>query len=171
VEHEVAFDAEQLGLSKEGSGEGRLADGNPGSFTPYQAPWFASIAWGALLCAAYPLLILAPLAVFTLGLIRWTERFLGLPTLVPTGHIEIRSSDGDLPFAAFTPEVEAACRRVRRDCEFELDPIFGGKTWRAMEQSLVADQDDRGPVVYWHCGFTPEWQELGSARRAVERPV
>ena len=113
----------------------------------------------------------APLAMFTLGLIRWTERFLGLPTLVPAGHIDIRSVDGDLPFAAFTPEVAAACHRVRRDCDFELDPIFGGKTWRAMEQSLVADQDDRRPVVYWHCGFTPEWQELGSARRAVERPV
>jgi 1-aminocyclopropane-1-carboxylate deaminase/D-cysteine desulfhydrase-like pyridoxal-dependent ACC family enzyme len=113
----------------------------------------------------------APLAAFTLGLIRWTERFLGLPTLVPTGHIEIRSVDGELPFAAFTPEVEAACYRVRRDCEFELDPIFGGKTWRAMEQTLTAHRDDRRPVVYWHCGFTPEWRGLGSALRAVEMPV
>jgi predicted ferric reductase len=32
---------------------------------PYRAPWFASGAWGAVLCAAYPVLILSPLALFT----------------------------------------------------------------------------------------------------------
>jgi len=36
------------------------------SLTPYHAPWFASVAWGALLCAAYPLLILTPLVALAI---------------------------------------------------------------------------------------------------------
>ena len=113
----------------------------------------------------------APLAVFTHGLIRWTERFLGLRARVPADDIEILSLDRT-PFAAFTPDVESTCRRVRQQYGFELDPIFGGKTWRAMERSLGAGagQEDRH-AVYWHCGFTPEWRGLGSALRAMRRPV
>jgi predicted ferric reductase len=32
--------------------------------TPYRAPWFAGAAWGTLLCAAYPSMILTPLTAF-----------------------------------------------------------------------------------------------------------
>jgi len=35
-------------------------------FMLYHAPWFARAAWGAMLCAAYPLLILTPLAVLSI---------------------------------------------------------------------------------------------------------
>src|ERR1700693_4812402 len=38
----------------------------PGLYQPYRAPWFASPVWGVLLCAAYPLLILTPLALFAI---------------------------------------------------------------------------------------------------------
>jgi predicted ferric reductase len=68
MENAVAFDGEQPEPSNKGSGEGKGADGNPGSLTPYHAPWFASTAWGVLLSAAYPLLILTPLAVITIAL-------------------------------------------------------------------------------------------------------
>ena len=46
--------------------EARSGDSDSGSFPPYHAPWFASVAWGALLCAAYPLIILTPLAAFAI---------------------------------------------------------------------------------------------------------
>jgi predicted ferric reductase len=36
------------------------------SFVPYCAPWFAGVAWGIFLCAAYPLLILTPLAALAI---------------------------------------------------------------------------------------------------------
>ena len=62
-----AFAAREPEFLARTSGEVKPVDANPGSFTPYHAPWFASVAWGALLCAAYPLLILTPLAVFTLA--------------------------------------------------------------------------------------------------------
>ena len=38
----------------------------PVSYPPYRAPWFASRVWGVLLCAAYPLLILTPLALLAI---------------------------------------------------------------------------------------------------------
>jgi predicted ferric reductase len=45
----------------------RTSQAPPGSFTPYHAPWFAGAAWGTLLCIAYPLLIVTPLAVFAIA--------------------------------------------------------------------------------------------------------
>jgi predicted ferric reductase len=61
------FGGKKLGPSGGASGGARPADGDPGSFTPYHAPWFAGVTWGTLLCAAYPLLILTPLAVFAIA--------------------------------------------------------------------------------------------------------
>jgi predicted ferric reductase len=46
------------------AGGARPAGGDSQSPAPYRAPWFAGAAWGALLCAAYPLLILTPLTAF-----------------------------------------------------------------------------------------------------------
>ncbi len=66
VEHTEAFAAPDLNFPKRASGEARPASSPPGTFTPYHAPWFASVAWGGLLCVAYPLLILTPLAVFAI---------------------------------------------------------------------------------------------------------
>src|SRR6516162_2964945 len=40
--------------------------GDGPSPTPYCAPWFAGAAWGTLLCVAYPLLLLTPLASFAI---------------------------------------------------------------------------------------------------------
>jgi predicted ferric reductase len=58
--------ARELDFSTEASGSAGPAGGGARSFTLYRAPWFAGIAWGALLCATYPLLILTPLAVFSI---------------------------------------------------------------------------------------------------------
>ncbi len=112
----------------------------------------------------------APLTAFTLALIQWTESFLGLPSLVPASDVEIVALEGGLPFARFGPAVEAVCHRVWREYELRLDPIFGGKTWYLMEQRLLADPRlTSRPIVYWHCGFTPEWRGLGSALRVPAR--
>jgi 1-aminocyclopropane-1-carboxylate deaminase/D-cysteine desulfhydrase-like pyridoxal-dependent ACC family enzyme len=108
----------------------------------------------------------APVVPFTLGLIRWAERRLRLPALVPARHIEILPADRGIPFARVTPAAEDACRRVERAFGLRLDPIFGGKTWCAMERCLEARPELRDhPVVYWHCGHTPEWRALCSALR------
>jgi predicted ferric reductase len=66
MEHTGAPGSGKPELSNGLCGEARPADGDSRSPPPYRAPWFAGAAWGALLCAAYPLLILAPLAAFAL---------------------------------------------------------------------------------------------------------
>jgi predicted ferric reductase len=67
VDHTDTFGARELDLFKGDSGEARPADGDAPSFAPYRSPWFAGVAWGTLLCAAYPLLLMTPLAVFAVA--------------------------------------------------------------------------------------------------------
>jgi len=67
VDQTGAFGARDLVFSKGASAEAGHAGVDPQSFAPYRAPWFAGLAWGALLCIAYPLLIVAPLAVFAVA--------------------------------------------------------------------------------------------------------
>jgi predicted ferric reductase len=68
VERIDQFAATELGFSTGDSAVARPTGSNPGSFTPYRTPWFAGAAWGGLLCTAYPLLTLTPLAVFAITL-------------------------------------------------------------------------------------------------------
>jgi predicted ferric reductase len=62
-----ALAAQELECREEGFGGGKPAGGGSGRFAPYHAPWFAGGAWGVLLCAAYPLLIVTPLAVLAIA--------------------------------------------------------------------------------------------------------
>jgi predicted ferric reductase len=64
VDHTNAFGARELDFFEGTSGEATPAGRDLRSFVPYCAPWFAGVAWGTLLCATYPLLILTPLTVF-----------------------------------------------------------------------------------------------------------
>jgi 1-aminocyclopropane-1-carboxylate deaminase/D-cysteine desulfhydrase-like pyridoxal-dependent ACC family enzyme len=100
---------------------------------------------------------------WTLGLIRWTERFARLQGRVPRHRIEILSSTLHGGFGDFPPELAALCDRVRESGGPRFDPIFGGKTWSAMQLHLRGGAAGERPVLYWHCGYTPEWQTLGSA--------
>ena len=62
MDHSYALDGRERNFSKGTSGKAR--PGGAQSLAPYRAPWFAGVAWGALLCTAYPLLIMTPLGVF-----------------------------------------------------------------------------------------------------------
>jgi len=105
---------------------------------------------------------------WTLRLLRWTERFLRLADRVPRERIEIVSSELHGGFGQFPEELARLCDRVADENQVRLDPIFGGKTWSAME-SYIGRSRDPGPTLYWHCGYTPEWRVLGDAvRRAAE---
>jgi predicted ferric reductase len=64
MEHTDALGARGPELSNSYSDAVRPVGGDSQPPTPHRAPWFASTAWGALLCAAYPLLILTPLTAF-----------------------------------------------------------------------------------------------------------
>jgi predicted ferric reductase len=67
VVHTDALGASELDLSKMAFEEARPAGDDLEFFAPYRAPWFAGVAWGVLLCVAYPILIITPLAVFAVA--------------------------------------------------------------------------------------------------------
>lgn len=107
---------------------------------------------------------------WTLALVRWTERFARLEGRIPRDRVEILTSTLHGGFGDFPDELAALCEQVQDEGGPRFDPIFGGKTWAAMEGDLRGRGAHERPVLYWHCGFTPEWQTLGGAvRRARER--
>jgi 1-aminocyclopropane-1-carboxylate deaminase/D-cysteine desulfhydrase-like pyridoxal-dependent ACC family enzyme len=97
----------------------------------------------------------------TWAMIQWTRRFAGLRVRVPLRSIEIDSSALLGGFGRFSEELSSTCDRVAGEFGLAIDPIFGGKTWHTMERyrALGLAED---PVLFWHCGFTPEWRTLAS---------
>lgn len=106
----------------------------------------------------------------TMALVRWTERYARLLGRVRAGDLEIVGSCLHGGFGQFPPELPALCDAVHDRGGPRCDPIFGGKTWSAMQQQLRESNRCDRPVLYWHCGYTPEWQMLGSAVRARQAP-
>lgn len=105
---------------------------------------------------------------WTSMLLRWTERFLGARDRVPAHRIEVAADELHGGFAQYPEALTELCSRVECDTEVRIDPIFGGKTWAVMERHLARERP-RGTTLYWHCGYTPEWNVLGDAvRRAKE---
>lgn len=88
----------------------------------------------------------------------WTARWLRLGRL-PVGPIEVVRTQLGGGFGAYSPELAELIGRVAADNDVMLDPIFGGKAWAAMEEMMAARVAE-APVLYWHCGYTPEWRDL-----------
>jgi 1-aminocyclopropane-1-carboxylate deaminase/D-cysteine desulfhydrase-like pyridoxal-dependent ACC family enzyme len=95
-----------------------------------------------------------------LGLIRWTERFLGLKNRVRAERIELVSSELNRGFGSFTQEHARLCSSVQKNSGITIDPIFGGKTWSVMQSHISGETTER-PILYWHCGYTPDWEIVG----------
>ncbi|MFZ5891190.1 MAG: pyridoxal-phosphate dependent enzyme [Myxococcota bacterium] len=94
---------------------------------------------------------------------RWLTRWAALaggdfPLRLP---LEIASDALGGGFGRFQPELAELCERVQSETGLVIDPIFGGKTWLSMQRELLRGKACDGEVLYWHCGFTPEWRTLG----------
>lgn len=96
--------------------------------------------------------------LLTLALMRWTERFLGLEARAPAQRLSISQAQLHGGFGHFPRALGESCHALEERVGIAVDPIFGGKTWHAMEDELRARP--RARPLYWHCGFTPEWEEL-----------
>ena len=68
-------------------------------------------------------------------------------------------------FGRFTAQQAALCDRVGATHGIAIDPIFGGKTWSVLEARAAELARPERPLLYWHCGYTPEWALLGAAVR------
>jgi len=104
-------------------------------------------------------------------LLRWTEERLGLVRRVPRARIELDTSELAGGFGRFPARLAERCRVLANESGLLLDPIFGGKTWAAMSTALAHTRADDESALYWHCGYTPEWNALGSSEpTARSRP-
>ncbi len=106
-----------------------------------------------------------PVRRMTWMMIRWTERVAGLHGRVPYARVEIDDNALQGGFGRFTEEIALGCTRVQDDVGISIDPIFGGKTWHVMERE-IAEGRVEAPVLFWHCGYTPEWRELATRLEA-----
>jgi len=96
-------------------------------------------------------------------LLRWTEDRLGLTTRVPRERIELDTSEVDGGFGRYSRRLADRCLELEGEVGLKLDPIFGGKTWAAMQSALCRDGAGDERALYWHCGYTPEWATLGGS--------
>lgn len=96
------------------------------------------------------------------GLIRWTERRLSVTPHVRNRDIELRTDALHGGFGHYPTELVDLCRRVADETGLRIDPVFGAKTWTVME-SYLASAAPSGSVLYWHCGYTPDWNTLAGA--------
>ena len=99
---------------------------------------------------------------WTLGLVRWTERLAGLSGRVPRNRIVIDDAALHGGFGRFPEALAAECDRLRDASGFAVDPIFGGKTWSRLQRWRASGRAEE-PIVFWHCGYTPEWRSIGLA--------
>ncbi|HEY3496176.1 MAG TPA: pyridoxal-phosphate dependent enzyme [Polyangiaceae bacterium] len=95
------------------------------------------------------------------ALLRWTEDRLGLSGRVPRERIEIDTGELHGGFGRYPAKLAERCRELAGEAGLLLDPIFGGKTWAAMQRRLARGARDES-TLYWHCGYTPEWARLGA---------
>lgn len=94
------------------------------------------------------------------GLVRWTEHALGAPTHTPYRQIVVRREALHGGFGRYPPALARLSHELADRHDLRIDPIFGAKTWSVMEEHL-AQQRTAGSVLYWHCGYTPDWERLG----------
>jgi len=98
-------------------------------------------------------------------LARWTTRWLGVAGLrMPA--LEIVTSEVARRFGEYPERLVTLSERVAADNGIAVDPIFGAKTWSAMETMLSRGEVER-PCLFWHCGYTPEWRDLRSVSARV----
>jgi D-cysteine desulfhydrase len=101
---------------------------------------------------------------------RWLSRWAGLASagrLPRSLALDVSSAALSGGFGRFDSRLVELCARVGSETGLEIDPIFGGKTWSVMEDAIRLERPRDTEFLYWHCGFTPEWQTLGQGSAAA----
>jgi predicted ferric reductase len=121
---------------------------------PYRSPWFASVAWGVFLCAAYPLLILTPLAVFAIT----------SPTSQRAWIVEIGVDCAVVAYAILAMQFVISARLRWLEAPFGLDVVFRFHRTMAfvtmgllcIHALLIASGESWGLLIRWRVRW-PIW--------------
>lgn len=88
-------------------------------------------------------------------LARWTAHSFDFGSDL-TLNLSVAKDPRNLRYGRYDAALEDVCRRVEQGHSVAIDPIYGGKSWRTMEDREGAASDAR-PVLFWHCGYTYNW--------------
>ncbi len=102
------------------------------------------------------------------ALVRWSTSALRLARRLPETPLQVVRSELHGGFGRYTDALAARCAAINARGGIQLDPIFGGKTWAHLERAVSRERVPDERALFWHCGFTPEWTELGRARAPGE---
>lgn len=95
------------------------------------------------------------------ALARWSAHAIGLSRSLPETGLKLVASQLSGGFGRYSSRLAERCAELSARGPIALDPIFGGKTWAHLEQSLHRERVPDERALFWHCGFTPEWAEVG----------
>ena len=98
------------------------------------------------------------------SLIHATEKLLKLEQQIPLAAVAMDTRMAHHGFGNFDIDLVQLCERVSRQHGIQIDPVYGGKTWSVMEYHLQEQRANIEPnqVLYWHCGYTPDWRHFYS---------
>ena len=87
------------------------------------------------------------------------QRTLGLRMRMPLPDYGVLRVPRNLSYGRFDNYLEAVCTRVQDTYDLVIDPIYGAKSWSAMEEYVSSANLAHGnPVMFWHCGYSPDWE-------------
>jgi 1-aminocyclopropane-1-carboxylate deaminase/D-cysteine desulfhydrase-like pyridoxal-dependent ACC family enzyme len=147
--------------------------GEPLPRSVYVASAAGSTAAGFILAAAalrasgFPRIRIVPVQVVPESLnislpvlLYWTWRFMRFPGRPPLDGFSVAKLTGNLTYGRFNHGLERTCAEVLDNFGITIDPIYGAKSWHAMEtlEDGDGDRESDRPPLFWHCGYTPDWQ-------------
>jgi len=101
----------------------------------------------------------SPLGLWLRLLVWWTWRFMNFPRPFPNQPHVIERPDAGVDYGIFDGELERICEDTVRRYGFEIDPVYGAKSWQVMERIERGIRSER-PPLFWHCGYTHSWPQV-----------
>jgi 1-aminocyclopropane-1-carboxylate deaminase/D-cysteine desulfhydrase-like pyridoxal-dependent ACC family enzyme len=104
-----------------------------------------------------------PVGWWVPALVAWTARYLKVAEPRPGVALSVATEPRHAVYGRFDAGHVATCEAVEAAYGFTIDPIYGGKSWSVMEERETARRDaGRRPPLFWHCGYTPNWQDYAA---------
>lgn len=91
-------------------------------------------------------------------LLWWTKLKYRLDVNIRWDQIHTYFKHRDVDYGRANDELLAICREMKDKHGIDIDPIYGARTVSVMKDFLTSGPDHSEGVVYWHCGFTPNWR-------------
>jgi 1-aminocyclopropane-1-carboxylate deaminase/D-cysteine desulfhydrase-like pyridoxal-dependent ACC family enzyme len=112
-----------------------------------------------------------PIRRLTQFLLNWTIVYLRLPLKFRFSISQI-DWESDLlhgGFGCFGEEIARGQELFENATGICIDPFFSGKTFAALLRHVRNGKLPReAPVLFWHCGHTPNWQELARSTEIMK---